>query len=286
MLVTLCIAAVLLLIVIVLASRMGLFGLLKRQGDPVARSLAWTDLGPTPLGEKGYTPQGLTWVDGKLVFANSWKNTKARVYEIDPARMAPSRSFDMPEEAVHTSGLAWDGTHLWAVDYISNRAYRIELEASFESGNARVVGSFHTGLRGTSACCFVPWEGRTLFAISDFMRTRTTILVDAEKALAAGDAEGAVVFRYGNGGFSQGLEYARGHLWESENRLGLDVVNEIDLEKLRESGSSAAATIAQYPAPSRGVEDLAWDGKSLFTSDESDFRFYRATLDAPTPAGD
>ena len=50
--------------------------------------------------------------------------------------MSAERYFDMPTAAVHTSGLAWDGEHLWAVDYISNCAYWIDLEASLAAGTA------------------------------------------------------------------------------------------------------------------------------------------------------
>lgn len=259
--------------------RLGLDSAFRRQAAQVRGRAIWEDKGPTPLGENRYTPQGLTYVNGKLIFANSWRNTKSRVYEIDPASMTIERTFDMPPEAVHTSGFAWDGEHLWGVDYISNRAYCIDLEKSLAAGAVHLVGHFNTTLRGSSACCIVPWNGRQCLAISDFMRSRRTIFVRKEEALAAGTAAGHIEFEYTNEGWSQGLEYVEGYLFEAENKAGTDVINKISLEQLRQTPHARKATVRQYAAPAGGVEDLAWDGTALWTSDESVFRFFRGSLD-------
>ena len=272
-------AAVLIAVTCIVVARFGMHRWLRKQKGRFVGIAAWEDKGPTPLGEKGYTPQGLTWVNGRLVFANTWKNSRSRVYEFDPGNMEVLRFFDMPDGAVHTSGLAWDGERLWAVDYISNHGYCIDLEASLASGVVQVVGKFATTLEGTSACCILPWNDRTYLAVSDFMRTRRTIFVRMEEAIQSGTAEGAIDFEYKNEGFSQGLEYVEGYLFESENKVGVDIVNKIDLQKLRETGDARRATIKQYPAPSKGVEDLAWDGERFWTSDETVFRFFSGSLD-------
>jgi glutamine cyclotransferase len=257
---------------------------LLRNHAVASESLVWEDRGPTPLGDMRYTPQGLTWAEGRLIFANCWRDTRSRVYEIDPATMQVQRHFDMPPEAVHTSGLAWDGQWLWAVDHKSNRGYCIDLEASLAQGQIQLRGQFDTTLRGTSACCLMPWNGEQVLAISDFMHSRRTILVRHQQALAAGTAQGAIVFAYRNEGFSQGLEFINGYLFESENKRGHDAVNQIDLARLAVSEYARTATIRQYRAPYRGVEDLAWDGQRLWTSDEVNFRFFYAKLDpAPMP---
>jgi glutamine cyclotransferase len=258
----------------------GLDDWLRRNHAVFRADIAWEDRGPTPLGENRYTPQGLTWAEGRLIFANCWRDKRSRVYEFDPATMQCLRSFDMPPEAVHTSGLAWDGARLWAVDHISNYGYCIDLEGSLASGQAHVVGRFDTTLRGTSACCLLPWEDRQVLAISDFRNSRRTILVRPDEALAAGTAKNAVAFSYRNEGFSQGLEFIEGFLFEAENKRGCDAINQIDLVRLRETGASRAATVWQYAAPNGGVEDLAWDGRRLWTSDEVQFRFYCGKLEA------
>ena len=214
----------------------------------------------------------------KGYFLLSWKNTKSRVYEIAPKTMQILRTFDMPDGAVHTSGLAWDGKYLWAVDYISNRAYCMDLGPSFANKHVKIVGSFDTELESTSGCCMVEMDGGRYLAIPDFMQTRETVFVRPDDAMASGTADGAIDFRYQNEGFSQGLEFAIGFLWESENRLGINVVNKIDIEKLRRARNARGATVAQYNSPATGVEDLAWDGKYMWTSDERVFKFFRTGL--------
>lgn len=250
----------------------------QRQPAAIVGQVSWEERGPTPEGENGFTPQGLTWVNDRLLFANSWQNDKSRVYRIDPESMEIEAHFDMPAGANHTSGLAWDGKYLWAVDYLTNFGYQIDLERSFAQQEASVVGSFDTTLRGTSAACFVTIEGKTLLAISDYMNSRRTIFVDYESAMADGTARNHIEFSYKNEGLSQGLEFDGRYLYEAENKLGNDVINKIDIQMLLDTGNSRDSTIYQYNSPHRGVEDLAWDGRSFWTSDELSFRFYRGGL--------
>lgn len=185
----------------------------------------------------------------------------------------------MPPKAVHASGLAWDGKYLWGVDHKSNRAYCIDLEPSLSKGAVKVIGSFDTTFKGTSACCIVPWQGNKYLAISDFMKTRRTIFVRMSDAVKAGTAKDAIDFDYKNEGFSQGLEFVDGFLYESENKLGRNIINKIDMEKLVKVRNSRQATVRQYRTPCRGIEDLAWDGKVMWTSDEFVFRFFKGMLE-------
>jgi hypothetical protein len=78
---------------------------------------------------------------------------------------------------------------------------------------------------------------------------------------------------------SRGLECFGRFLYEGENKLGRDVINKMNLERLQETGDAIRSTVTQSPAPNGGVEDLAWDGTRLWTSDEKSFRFYRGELD-------
>lgn len=238
----------------------------------------WEDLGATPMAERRYSPQGMTYMKGKIIFANSWKNSKSRVYELDPQTMRSSRFFDMPAQAVHTSGLAFDGEHLFAVDYISNRCYQIDPEISFAKQYASVVGSFATGLAGTSACCFLSFRGKKYLVISDFRNSFRTYIVDAQEAIGSGSMAGAVLFSYQNEGFSQGLEWDGKFLYESENKFGTNVINQMSVARLRSTGKARLSIYRQFNAPHRGVEDLAWDGSHLYTSDEVSYHFYRTVL--------
>ncbi len=103
------------------------------------------------------------------------------------------------------------------------------------------------------------WNGLRCLAISDFLRTRKTVIVRKEDALRAGTASGNIEFSY-----------------------TVDVINKMSLEKLRRTGSARQATVRQFAAPSRGVEDLAWDGEAFWTSDETVFHFFRGHLDSET----
>lgn len=198
----------------------GLYNLSIRQPLERRGRILWQDLGPTPFAEKKYAPQGMTWANGFIIFADTWHNKKSRVYKIDPTTMSILDYFDMPTEARHTSGLAWNGQYLWAVDYISNRCYKIDSEASFKSKSPKVIGNFDTTLKGTSACCVLQFKGETLLAISDFRRTRRTYFVRHENALRDQSAKNHIVFSYANENFSQGLVYDGTFLYEAENKAG------------------------------------------------------------------
>ena len=253
------------------------WNLVVRQPPSRRGTLAWEDLGPTPLGEKRYTPQGMTWVDGRIVFANTWKDTKSRVYRYAPPAMAADGTFDMPDEAVHTSGLAWDGRTALG------RRLQLEplLRASTSSGRSRRArpscsAAFRPGSRARARARFLEHGGERLLAISDFLRTSRTYAVRHELAMAEGGLANAVVFSYRNEAFSQGLFWDGKWLLEAENKMGVDVINQLDVARLVATGSARASTVRQLAAPGRGVEDLAWDGTWLYTSDEFSFRFYRA----------
>ena len=272
-------SAILVLAVFALGCHFGVWNLIVRQPGAKKGHIEWEALGPTPMNAEKYTPQGLTFADGDLVFANSWKNTKSRIYRIGPESMAITATFDMPDEAVHTSGLAYDAPYLWAVDNISNRCYKIDMEKSFVAGKAEVVGSFATGLKGTSACGFLSYKGEQLLAISDFMRQARTYIVRADEAVLKEQMQDSTVFSYSNEGFSQGLVWDGCYLYESENKLGINVINQMDIDKLSETGSARKATIRQFNAPSKSVEDLAWDGEYIYTSDEAVFMFYQGRIE-------
>jgi glutamine cyclotransferase len=252
--------------------------LLRRQDSSRRGEVEWQDMGAVPGVERQHTPQGMAWVQGALALATSWRDERSVVYRIDPVSMQVQGSFDMPAEAVHTSGLSWDGAHLWAVDYVSNRAYRIDWERSLEEGRANVTGSFGTTLRGTSACSVLNLAGDTVLAVSDHRGSRRTVFIDVALALQAGDAGSALVASYRNEGFSQGLVFDGAHLYEAENKWPAGVVNVLDVDALCAGSSARAATVVQYSTPTPGVEDLAWDGEHLWTSDETTFRIYRGTL--------
>lgn len=269
------VAAALMAIVLLVSWHTGLFSFFQFGPSSKRVAIPWECLGAVPRVGRGCTPQGMAWTGDRIIFASSVADTESILYECHPDDMRILRSFKMEKEAVHVSGLAYDGRHLWAVDYVSNRCYKLDLEASFQQRRAVVLGHFATGLKGTSACCLLKIEGRDYLAISDFMRTRKTYIVDHEAALARGTMSENIVFAYRNEGFSQGLEWDGRYLYESENKAGVDVINQMDFAVLRAHQDARAATVRQFNAPGKAVEDIAFDGERLYTSDERDFMFHR-----------
>ncbi len=57
-----------------------------------------------------------------------------------------------------------------------------------------------------------------------------------------------------------------------------NIVNKMDMDILLKTKDARKATIVQFNAPLKGVEDLVYDGKYLWTSDESIFKFYKCEL--------
>ncbi len=240
----------------------------------------WEELAEVPEAANKYPPQGLTLVDDHLVFTNHWNDTKSAMYLLDPDTMEVIDETVMPPEAVHTSGLCWDGEHLWAVDYKSNLLYVIDLAASFEGDSVVVVDSYPTGLSGTSAMTLVTIDGEQYFAISDFMRTKRTYLVAKADVPKLNDHHIADVATatYRNKGFSQGLTWDGTFLYEASNSLVRDCVHvyRVD-EAIRTGGEARVEYIARIRGPVFMLEDLATDGTRLWTSSEKAFHFYVLT---------
>jgi hypothetical protein len=83
---------------------------------------------------------------------------------------------------------------------------------------------------------------------------------------------------YVNGGFSQGLAWDGHYLYESANAIGSSEIRVLDVAAAIDRGdASAVREVGRLAAPAGAVEDLETDGDTLWTSDESSFRFYRLT---------
>lgn len=238
----------------------------------------WQDLGATPGAANVYRPQGLTRIEDRFIFSNHWQDTKSGVYVYDGEFKGLLHETEMPKEASHTSGFAHDGSNLWAVDYNSNRLYRIDAVALAQRGELNVLESFPTGLEGTSAATYIGHQTGGYLAISEFRRTGRTYLVEVEKVaeLQKKHIREVAMLSYPNGTYSQGLTYDGVYLLEAINNLGTDRIRVMLIdEALRNKDEGRIKYCGSFAAPGSAVEDLANDGKSLWVSDESSFRFYR-----------
>lgn len=239
--------------------------------------LKWEDKGFTPDFNMEYKPQGLTFISKDLLFSYHMKNKGSKVFLISTDNMNVKGSFNMPYDALHTSGLAWDGSFLWAVDYLSNKVYKIDVDSSLTSNKAKVISSFSTGLKGSSACTYLKLRGDGYIVISDFMNTGRIYFMNINKSLKK--KRPIYDFSFIGAGFSQGLTTDGVYLYDSNGNIGVDKIYKIDIEKAILKGSYKYGIVSEFNAPNAMVEDLAYDGKYIWTSDESTFKFYRANLE-------
>ena len=242
--------------------------------------ISWQEVGDSPEARLRYTPQGITYIDGSLVLAESWNDKKNVLYVLraDVGGYSIVKRLDMPSEAVHTSGLEWDGEYLWAVDYVSNILYKIDWGSSARTGTVKVVDSCPTGLNGTGSVARLRLGGEEMVVVSDFMNTGRTYFVPLDKAFDEGDIPGKSAASYKNAYFVQGLTAKGGYLYESANILGSDLVYKIDPLAAIKADDYSEAIIARYSGPSKMIEDLAFDGQRLWTSDEHSFKLYATDL--------
>jgi glutamine cyclotransferase len=250
-------------------------GLLARQ------ELSWISIGETPQANQKYTPQGLTIVGEYLILAESWQDEKTKVYRLSLGNKNYhiKDQFEMPPEAVHTSGLTWDGKYLWAIDYISSFIYKIDLYASFKTGKAVVLAKMDSGLKGASSITYFQWKQQEYMAIADFMNSGKTYLVPLDKLLKPGLVVKNSKLFYKNGYFVQGLAWDGKYLYESNNNIFRDSIYKININLAIKTKSFSSAIISTFSAPGTMVEDLAINGKKIITTDESAFEIYEALFD-------
>jgi hypothetical protein len=242
-----------------------------------SRAAGWTDLGPVPGADLRYPPQGLTWTGKHLVFTNHWNDKRSGLYVLDPFPLRVLAESAMPPEAVHTSGLAWDGESFWAVDYRDNRLYRFSWDPDGPDREPAFRASHPTGLQGTSAIASLRVEGIGYLAISDFRGTRSTYFLRTDRVseLDRGPLPAVADLAYRNGGFSQGLVSDGEYLYEAVNNWGTDRIEVMDVKPaLACRDPSKIVFLGAFRGPGPSIEDLATDGRRLWTSDESTYRFY------------
>lgn len=246
-----------------------------------SQEMHWIALGEVPHRKEKYPPQGLTYVNGKLIFSNHWKDTKSGLFLFDSKDMTLEAVSSMPHEAIHTSGLAWDGTFLWAVDYKSNYLYKLDMEKTFKQDTAYVLDKYPTSLEGTSASTIITIDDKQYVAVSDFERTCRTYIFDLKNVdmLKKSPISEVAIISYSNESFSQGLTWDGLFLYEALNKVGTDQINVYDIkDAIRQQKSHRIKKVRSFSGPSPSIEDLATDGKYLWTSDEKTYRFYKLKL--------
>ncbi len=96
-------------------------GVINRLDD--SDGTTWASF-PSPLAGKRGDEIGMTFVDGRLLVADRTTDT---IYRMDPREEVVLDSFSSP--GPYPTGLAWDGAHLWNVDYETRTLYRLSVAA-------------------------------------------------------------------------------------------------------------------------------------------------------------
>ncbi len=235
----------------------------------------WERVG-SPLVSEKFIPQGLTSVGEELFLAVDLDpNQPSQVWRINPADLSRTGWFDMPPEAKHTSGLAYDSVSdiLWASDFKSNMIYAIDYHKSYETHSANIIGTFSINQDSLSACCFAPFGDTSRLLISTWGVNHYTYIVDEKTSLATGQPK--ILGRYRNAGSSQGLDFDGKYVWESGNASLI----KFDLEKAAAFEDYRAGFVSFCSEPLL-PEDLAFLHDTLWTTTESRSKsFFRLTGD-------
>ncbi len=143
--------------------------------------------------------------------------------------------FDSPGSSPR--GLAWDGTHLWNIDHITDRLYQLSPTGDVITSCEPNVGGYYEGLTWDgSAFWSVDWMDDTLYRLDGACNILDTIPAP--------------------GNFSHGLAWDGTHLWVSD--VGTDTIYQLD----------ASGTVLQsFPAPGPGPQSLLWLDGYLWCGD-------------------
>ncbi len=173
---------------------------------------------------------------------------------------------ELPDDATHTSGLAYTGDYLIAADYDSGKLYFIDWYETLAAGHCVVKFAIPTKLQGTSACCFFCHDGREYLVVTDFKNSMLNYVLDYEQLIRKRDFEVATVATYQNGKASQGIAYHNGLLLDTNNtRLGFASIEIVCFDDIIHRKKICRKKVLSSLI---GIEDLVVVGGRLYTSDE------------------
>jgi hypothetical protein len=262
---------------IILISAMLCITLLLSCSQNLTNLGVWENVGKVPFQDHKIKPQGLVYINSNdYLLSMHHDDKKTGVYLIDSKTNSIIKSFDMPLEASHSSGLTLNGNELIVLDYNSNKLYILDLKASLENSEAIVLNSFKTNIKGSSSCCYFEYENTAYLAVSDFMRTKSTYIIDYKKLINTQNYSNSIITKYRNRGLSQGLVYKDGLIFESHNTIfGNSVIDIIPFSRVLSGNTIKKCHIK---TPLKGIEDLDFSGQYLWTTDEKKLNIYKFKL--------
>ena len=263
--------------------------------------LTWREVCPTP---PGWCPQGLAASDGRLLLS-AYRGAEecSAVFGIrtEGEDVRFEKLFDMPREARHTSGLSTipgRPDRLFAVDYRSGLIYLLDLPGSCRTGQAVVLASCPTELRGPSTCC-VPRlaDGQWLLLVGEYrlLGPGKNVLFEFHAGTSGPGRTArvepfvrrhALTPTFTNRGYVQGAKFHDGFVYEAGNRIGgasylvrYRLEDALAVGHIPVAGDRGAAEVEQYHSPTmRLIEDIAFFQDHLWATDEGLRRLYRTPL--------
>ena len=245
--------------------------------------IAWEEVAETP---RGYVPQGMVAVGGEL-FLSAYRGDDECSAVFALRRCGDGftfeKAFAMPPEARHTGGLASVPGRpdlLFATDYHSNKVYLLDLASSRRTGRARVLASSPSGLNKASACCVVRLcGGRHVLLVTEFRllrRGRNAFFDWSADGTAASITPAKDVPTYRNLGYSQGVKWREGFVYESGNRpLRASYLSRYPLGPAMRDGRARRTQAETRPGPGRYIEDFEFFGGYIWCTDEGTDKLYR-----------
>lgn len=240
--------------------------------DPHVESVA--PLTECPDWKNDGIPQGLCRFDERtLAFTNHFNDRKSQLYFLDSDNLTVNAVWSLPDRARHTSGLARTPRYLVSADYITNELFFFAISALIPDQSLTESFSIPTGLTGTSGCAYFEHNGDAYLAVTDHRGTGRTYILDMNRLLRLRDFDKAIASTYRNHGFSQGIAYQSGQLFESSNTAtGMCSIQVRDVDDLFQlSNERASVTLI---VPMFGIQDLIVEKGRILTSDEVDGHFY------------
>jgi len=236
----------------------------------------WEHVCATP---EGVVPQGMTLSRGQILLSAHRNDHSSVLFRLDEEFSAFHELFDFPPEATHTSGIDLHPDHpnlLFAVDYNSDRIYAIDFQVSVKQKKAVVLAAVESGLEGTSACCFVPLPkvGPCLL-VSDFRNSCHNVFFRYDEQRRS--IVPVEKYRYRNPGFSQGLTWHNGAVFETGNLLLSSYVVMHDLTKALELGR--VVPIRSWTGPAQLIEDVVLLDGYLYVASEGSHALYKIPID-------
>lgn len=225
----------------------------------------------------GIIPQGFKSYENRYYMSAHDKDKASYIYDVNLQTGSAKYLFKMPDDATHTSGICFDGNYIVAVDYNSDKIYRIDLDKSIKEGRAHVLNIIPSDLKGTSACEIVAKDNFKYFLISDFRNTKKTYIVDYEKMISSNEMVSSVISSYSNNGFSQGLLYHDNKIYESGNSwVGFSRVISYDFNELLNNKNTGVSKFVF----AFGIQDMVAKEGKLYFPDEVDFKIHELNINS------